>query len=109
MNKEQKVMLDGKRLSTWEDFHEVSAAVFGFPAFYGRNKDAWIDCMSSIDAGMLRAELVTEESYTIVVEHTEEWVAAAPEMMAEFVSLLAAVHERLAGVGSTKQIAVVFR
>jgi hypothetical protein len=23
--------------------------VFGFPAFYGRNMDAWIDCMTSLD------------------------------------------------------------
>lgn len=34
----------------WESFHTVFARVLGFPAFYGRNMDAWNDCMESIDA-----------------------------------------------------------
>ena len=34
----------------WESFHTVFARVLGFPAFYGRNMNAWNDCMESIDA-----------------------------------------------------------
>jgi RNAse (barnase) inhibitor barstar len=44
------VRIDGSRLSDWESFHDVFAAAFGFPSFYGRNMDAWIDCMTSLDA-----------------------------------------------------------
>lgn len=33
----------------WESFHDVFAETLGFPAFYGRNMDAWIDCMTSAD------------------------------------------------------------
>lgn len=28
-----------------DEFHRA----FGFPPFYGRNMDAWIDCMTSLD------------------------------------------------------------
>lgn len=43
------VEIDGSQLATWDSFHETFAAVFGFPAYYGQNMDAWIDCMSSLD------------------------------------------------------------
>jgi RNAse (barnase) inhibitor barstar len=36
-------------------FHAAFAEIMGFPAFYGHNWNAWIDCMSYIDdadAGM---------------------------------------------------------
>jgi RNAse (barnase) inhibitor barstar len=48
------VRLDATRLRDWDAFHSVFASTFGFPGFYGRNMNAWIDCMSylSEDAGM---------------------------------------------------------
>jgi len=33
----------------WKSFHSVFARVLGFPEFYGRNLNAWNDCMQSID------------------------------------------------------------
>jgi hypothetical protein len=33
----------------WESFHTVIARTLGFPGFYGRNMNSWIDCMSSLD------------------------------------------------------------
>ena len=44
------VCIDGKSITDWDSFHNVFAEVFGFPGFYGRNMDAWIDCMTSLDA-----------------------------------------------------------
>jgi hypothetical protein len=44
------VRLDGAQLRDRDSFHSVFAAAFGFPGFYGRNMDAWIDCMTSLDA-----------------------------------------------------------
>ncbi len=42
--------IDVGEVSTWSDFHELFATRMGFPEFYGRNMDAWIDCMTSLDA-----------------------------------------------------------
>ena len=53
----QQVTLQSKNITDWESFHTVFAKEMGFPDFYGRNMDAWIDCMSYLDdagAGMTR-------------------------------------------------------
>lgn len=44
------VEVDCDRIANWDNFHDVFAEAFGFPAFYGRNMDAWIDCMSYLDS-----------------------------------------------------------
>lgn len=49
------VRLDAKRIVDWDTFHDVFAEIFGFPSFYGRNMNAWVDCMTYLDdpdAGM---------------------------------------------------------
>jgi hypothetical protein len=43
------VRLDCRRLVDWESFHTAFAEAFGFPLYYGRNMNAWIDCMSCLD------------------------------------------------------------
>ena len=43
------VEIDTSKIKDWESFHDVFSAAMGFPDFYGRNMDAWIDCMTSLD------------------------------------------------------------
>ncbi len=38
--------MDGKSLSNLDSFHDHFASTFGFPSYYGRNMNAWNDCMS---------------------------------------------------------------
>ena len=44
------IRFDASRLTDWDSFHTVFASEFGFPDFYGRNMDSWIDCMTSLDS-----------------------------------------------------------
>ena len=63
------VAVDFNEIGDWDTFHEVFAKAMGFPEFYGRNNNAWIDCMSYIDdedAGM--SKVIYEETYTIVCD-----------------------------------------
>jgi Barstar (barnase inhibitor) len=51
------VQIDTTRIQHGASFQDVFGEAFGFPDFYGRNKAAWIDCMTSLDdpaAGMSR-------------------------------------------------------
>jgi RNAse (barnase) inhibitor barstar len=51
------VRVDANLITDWNTFHDVFAQTFGFPGFYGRNMNAWIDCMSYLDdpeAGMTK-------------------------------------------------------
>jgi len=38
-----------EKITDWPSFHDVFHETLGFPKFYGRNMNAWIDCMTSID------------------------------------------------------------
>jgi RNAse (barnase) inhibitor barstar len=42
----QKHRVNGKLLTDWNAFHDFFASTFDFPDYYGRNMDAWNDCMS---------------------------------------------------------------
>ncbi len=37
--------IDSSQIKSWASFHELFAKQFKFPIYYGRNMDAWIDCM----------------------------------------------------------------
>ena len=50
-----RVSVDCDRITDWRSFHEEFAQAFGFPGFYGKNMNAWIDCLTDLDdpdAGM---------------------------------------------------------
>jgi RNAse (barnase) inhibitor barstar len=59
------IAIPADQITDWESFHSVFQAAFGFPDFYGRNMNAWIDCMSYLDeppSGMTNVCEVTQES-----------------------------------------------
>lgn len=41
----RKVTIDLSKAACWNDFHRIFARQFPFPDYYGRNMDAWIDCI----------------------------------------------------------------
>ena len=43
------VRIDCSNITDWETFRDEFAQSFGFPAFYGRNLNAWIDCKPCLD------------------------------------------------------------
>ena len=61
------VVLDAARITDGDAFAAVSAAAFGFPAFYGRNMNAWIDCLTDLDGGMSR-DRAGEGRWTLTIE-----------------------------------------
>ena len=46
----KNIQIDGSRIEDWNSFHDIFSKTLGFPEFYGRNMDAWNDCMTSLDA-----------------------------------------------------------
>ncbi|WP_106795113.1 barstar family protein [Aquimarina sp. Aq78] len=43
------VKIDSKTINSWETFHNVFSQKFNFPSYYGRNMNAWIDCMDELN------------------------------------------------------------
>ncbi len=65
------VKLDSRRITDWDTFHDVFAEVFGFPGFYGRNMNAWIDCLTCLDdpsAGMTSRRKRCHAQYDAIIE-----------------------------------------
>ena len=62
------VRIDTNRIRDWDSFHTVFADAFGFPSFYGRNMDAWIDCMSYLDdPDAMMSTLTVARGYVVVI------------------------------------------
>ncbi len=39
------IKIDVTKISDWDAFHDVFSKSFNFPEYYGRNMNAWIDCI----------------------------------------------------------------
>ena len=39
------------QIRDWGTFHSVFQTALGFPEFYGRSMNAWIDCLTHFDDG----------------------------------------------------------
>ncbi|MBD5779652.1 barstar family protein [Pelagicoccus sp. NFK12] len=44
----KKIKLDVSKISDWDSFHDFFSEELGFPDYYGRNMDAWIDCVGDL-------------------------------------------------------------
>ncbi|QXP74717.1 barstar family protein [Tenacibaculum sp. AHE15PA] len=42
------IKINSSKISDWDSFHNVFSEIFNFPDYYGRNINAWIDCMDEL-------------------------------------------------------------
>ncbi len=69
------VHIDARRIDGWSAFHDVFAAALGFPSFYGRNMNAWIDCMTYLDDPGAGMSTIHGSASDVVVLHLEHVTA----------------------------------
>lgn len=103
--------LNGHRITDWDAFHTECHAVLGFPDFYGRNMDAWIDCMSGLrdDDGMSSFVLGPDEMLDIEVLHTDTLKQSAPEILSALKECIDEVNERCAEFGEKPTLRLILR
>ncbi len=105
------VKLDTRRITGWESFHDVFAEVFGFPDFYGRNMDAWIDCMTWLDdpsAGMTTVHAPPDGVVVLELEHVDDFVSRCPEQYEAIIECAAFVNWRKIEIGESAVLALSF-
>ena len=93
----QAIRVQTKGITDWASFHSVFADAMGFPGLYGRNQDAWIDCMSYLDdadAGMTRYTVAPGELFHLEVADAEDFQQCLPEIFRAFIECAAFVNRR---------------
>lgn len=99
--------LETRSITDWDSFHDVSVRTFGFPAFHGRNLNAWIDCMTYLDDGMSRFHLATGDELVITVSGWEDFAARIPEIALALVDVIAICNGRSREVGSRPMLVML--
>lgn len=99
------------QITDWQSFHDVFSRALGFPAFYGRNMDAWIDCLTSVDApedGMTRVMVGEGDVLTLQLDDVGPFAMRCPEQYAAVLEGSAFVNWRRIEVGERPVIALSF-
>ena len=105
------VELDTRGIHEWKTFHEVFRQAFGFPDFYGRNMDAWIDCMTNLDdpgAGLSAVHTGADGVLTLQLEHSDDFAARCPHQYAAIIECSAFMNLRRLEVGKTPILLLAF-
>jgi hypothetical protein len=95
-------------------FHDVFARVLGFPDYYGRNMDAWIDCLTYVDdedAAMVAPEAIAQSGdvLTLQLDEGAAFAARCPEQYADLIQCSAFVNWRRIETGERPILALSFR
>lgn len=91
------VRIDARKIADWESFHDVFAEEMGFPDFYGRNMDAWIDCLTSLDVpddGMTSVHAPKGGMLTLHLDHIGDLANRCPDIYDAIVECSAFVNYR---------------
>jgi RNAse (barnase) inhibitor barstar len=104
------VRVPTQRITDWDSFHDVFAKILGFPDFYGRNMDAWIDCVGDADEdnGMTAIAIPAADVLTLELEDVDDFAARCPDQYQAIVECSAFVNWRRIDQGQRPIVALSF-
>ena len=107
------VRIPTEEISDWASFHAVFQRSLGFPSFYGRNMNAWVDCLTSADAlddGMVAAEVVATDGdvLTLQLDDVAAFADRCPEQYEAVIECSSFVNWRRIEVGERPILALSF-
>jgi len=105
------VHVDGSRIRDWDSFHDEFSSTLGFPSFYGRNLNAWIDCLTCVDdpdAQMTSVHVVPGSVMTIQIDNVDALAASAPAIYSALIECAAFVNWRRIERGAPPALALSF-
>jgi hypothetical protein len=98
------------RISDWATFHKVFAKVLGFPDFYGKNMNAWIDCLTGADEddGMRSIVVAPGDVLTLQLLDATSFAERCPEQYEAVIECSAFVNWSRIKLGARPIIALSF-
>lgn len=106
-----RVKIDGSHILDWETFHSVSSKAFGFPEFYGRNMNAWIDCLTYLDEpteGMTSIQIEKGSFCVIELINAKDLKSTCPEIFNALIESTAFINYRNIEMGGNPQLMLSF-
>jgi RNAse (barnase) inhibitor barstar len=106
------VSIDCAKIRDWDSFHDEFASVFGFPDFYGRNMNARIDCMTSLDEpgdGMTTVHAEKGHVLALQLENVLPFREQNKDLYDAIIECAAFVNWRRLEVGEPAVLAISFR
>ena len=91
------IKIDCENICDWDSFHNEFSTALGFPEFYGRNMNAWIDCMSDLDdpnGGMSKTVVAEGQVLSLVLVNVKSFRVRVPEIYSALVDCAAFVNWR---------------
>ncbi len=91
------VTIPVNEITDWHGFHLVFESTLGFPGYYGRNMDAWIDCMTYVDdpsSGMTLISVREGELLTLRIDDAPDFQRRCPEQYQALIECTAFVNHR---------------
>jgi Barstar (barnase inhibitor) len=105
------VRIDARRIVDRESFHDVFSAAFGFPDFYGRNMDAWIDCLTGLDSpsdGMTTVHASPGGVVTLQIDNVDDFAERCLDLFEDMIACAAFVNHRRVERGMAPVLALAF-
>lgn len=103
------VKIDAGEITDWKSFHAVFERDLGFPHFYGKNMNAWIDCMTSIDdpdSGMTSVTVGDDELAVLEISGARSFRERCREEYDALIECAAFVNYRRVEVGERAILAL---
>ena len=94
------IQVRGLEMRDWQGFHDEFARAFGFPDFYGRNMDAWIDCMTNLDEAFSAFHVDVGDLVVVEVSDYETFYEKHRDISSEMYECAAIVNARRIKMGS---------
>tara|TARA_R110000782_G_scaffold13976_15_gene41005 strand:- start:18 stop:359 length:342 start_codon:yes stop_codon:yes gene_type:complete len=93
----EQVEIDADRITNEASFHDIFNKAFGFPDFYGRNMNAWVDCMTSLDVpedGLTKIHAPVDQPLKLIVKEASDFERRCPELLKTMLICAAFVNGR---------------
>jgi len=106
-----KVSINTDRIVDWDSFHDIFSETFRFPEFYGRNMEAWIDCMSKLHhpiANMGGLDVDQSDSVIIELLNSFSFVTNHPKIFNTLLECTTFANKRFIENKSREQILFAF-
>lgn len=94
---EYTAVINGASIQDWDSFHNEFQNKIGFFEGYGRNLNAWIDCMSDLYTkeeyvGLTKFNLHEGDKLIILVVNVEIWREVRRDIFDSFIECTLAVN-----------------